>query len=119
MTLSLSTIELPAGLTGTLIRTLNRNAAEAICQCFTYLAYNPLTGKLVHVDGCLFCYDPRTGDRDPVCVDVKHHCATVRPVVCDHQWPHDNPARLYADCLDGKANCCNCCQPPDYDPNDL
>lgn len=119
MTLAIGTVDLAPGLTAALIGALDRNAAEAVCRCGVYLAYNTLTGKLGHVDACRFCFDPRTCERDPVCTDTNHHaCTAVAPVTCEHGWHGDRPARLFTDCLAGLAECCNCCHPADYDPND-
>ncbi len=95
---------------------LARNATEALCECGVYLAYNPLTGRLVHVGGCRFCFDPATCERDPVCLDTRHTCPKVRPVLCGHGC--DKPAKPIGDsCLGGLADCCHCCQPADFDPD--
>jgi hypothetical protein len=104
----------------TLANKLNTNAIEALCECDTYLFWNQFTGLLAHARACLDCYDFRTGKHDTDCPQP-HTCGRVTAVACGH-GRCDGQAKPYDSegvCLDDLDKCCGCCQPPDYDHNDL
>ncbi len=105
----------------TLANRLNLNQIEAVCECGTFLFWDQFTGALAHVGACTECYDPRTCEGDTEACDRPHGCGEVNPVTCEHGGCGEQaaPHETEGICIDDLARCGGCCQPPDYDPNDL
>jgi hypothetical protein len=116
MTLTLDAAKAQFDTSPTLARRLDLNAVEATCECGTFLAWLPLMDKLVHVDGCVECYDPRTTEQEPC--DNAHTCMVVTPKPCLHSRCGNDAKVFTGACQDDLEDCCGCCQAPDYDIND-